>query len=269
MSNPIALKDNIKVVTSNNFLRATGLANTTLKARKLLYLAMAQCKKTDTGFLEYSISIPEFASFMGVDASNVYDSAKDIARELMDGKIEIETPSNRNSKYNLEIFHLFKKCTYTDNANIVFQMSEEMTPILLNLKRDFTSALLNDFAKMRSNHSIEIWHLIQKEFKARKLGPFEKIIFTMYIDELKRVTGTTNIYKKTSHFKARVWEKALEEIWEQCGVKITYTDIKKSRKVVGFKCTAQHEVYIGTDALTEEFKESVKKKAAELHKNMG
>ena len=43
-------KENIKTVTSNQFITACGLEGISLKARKLLYIAISQSKKTDTEF---------------------------------------------------------------------------------------------------------------------------------------------------------------------------------------------------------------------------
>lgn len=54
-------KESVKVVTSNSFIKACGLEDLSLKGRKLLYLAISQCKRTDTEFYEYNISVKSFA----------------------------------------------------------------------------------------------------------------------------------------------------------------------------------------------------------------
>lgn len=40
----------IKVVTTNDFITSCGLDKISLKARKLLYIAIAQCKLSDNKF---------------------------------------------------------------------------------------------------------------------------------------------------------------------------------------------------------------------------
>ena len=50
-----------RTVTSNQFITACGLEGISLKARKLLYIAISQSKKTDTEFYEYEIGVKEFA----------------------------------------------------------------------------------------------------------------------------------------------------------------------------------------------------------------
>ena len=46
----------VRTVTSNDFITALGIEEMTLKARKLLYIAISQCKKNDQEFFEYQIN---------------------------------------------------------------------------------------------------------------------------------------------------------------------------------------------------------------------
>lgn len=228
----INTKESIRVVTSNNFLRASGLENISLKARKLLYLAIAQCEKNDSEFFEYTITATDFAKFMDVDISNVYREADKITDELMKGFIKY-IPDGTKSFHK---FQLFKRCDYEhDEGLLTFEMSSDMSPILLNLKKDFTQPLLDDFAHMRSNYSIEIWHLMQREMHSRKAGLLDSITFTISLEELRRITGTQKKFVRLSQFKVKVLDRATTEIEKNCGMVVTYTDIKKGRAVIGFQ----------------------------------
>ena len=51
----------VRTVTSNDFITAMGIDEMTLKARKLLYIAISQCKKNDQEFFEYQINAKDFA----------------------------------------------------------------------------------------------------------------------------------------------------------------------------------------------------------------
>ena len=225
----------VRVVTSNNFIRAAGLENISLKARKLLYLAMAQSRKTDEEFYEFTISIKTFSELMDIHPSNVYDTADEITDELMHGFINCS-----KNKKEFEKFHLFRICTYQEGKGITFRISEEITPILLNLQRDFSQPLLNEFMRMRSNYSIQIWHFFQMKMK-RKDGPgiSSPIVFTASVEELRAVTGTQNKLHQIGQFKERVLEQAIREIYENCAVRVSYTQIKKGRTVVAFEFTVK------------------------------
>ena len=57
----------VRTVTSNDFITAMGIEEMTLKARKLLYIAISQCKKNDQEFFEYQINAKDFAKLMDMD----------------------------------------------------------------------------------------------------------------------------------------------------------------------------------------------------------
>ena len=250
----INTKETIRVVTSNNFLRASGLENISLKARKLLYLAIAQCEKNDSEFFEYTISAADFAKFMNVKSSNVYQEADTITDELMRGFIKYKP----DGKKDFCKFQLFKRCDYKhDEGLLTFEMSDDMSPILLNLKRDFTQPLLDDFAHMRSNYSIEIWHLMQREMHSRKAGMVDSITFTISLDELRRITGTQKKFVRLSQFKVKVLDRATTEIEKNCGMIVTYTDIKKGRAVIGFEFSIVSLMNVDESQIKPETKQKV------------
>lgn len=227
MKKKVSTDATIRTVTSNDFITACGLDEISLKARKLLYVAIAQCKKNDSDFFEYTLNIQDFARLMEIDTSNVYKVADHLTDELLRGFIRIE--NNRHwRKYSL-----FSQCDY-NNGFLYFKLNSDMTGFLLGLKNNFTQPLLQDFLRMRSPYSMEIWHLMQREMHSKKPGLTEKIEFELSLDELRQVTGCQKKLKQIGQFKERVLDKAIREIWENCGVEISYTNIKKGRCITGF-----------------------------------
>lgn len=239
-------RESIRTVTSNNFITALGLDKISLKARKLLYLAISQCKQTDKQFYEYRISALEFANLMDISASHVYEEADHITDELMHGFLKTETEDGFR-KYSL-----FARCEYTGSADLVFKLNPDMTDFLLNLKGDFSKPLLDDFMRMNSRYSIAIWHLMQREMRSKKPSVTGEIEFDLKLEELREVTGTTDKFNKISHFKDKVFDKALREIKDNCSVDIAYEHIKKGRTVVGFHCTARSVYHVNQSAISQE-----------------
>lgn len=229
-------KESVKVVTSNSFITACGLEDLSLKGRKLLYLAISQCKKTDTEFFEYSISVKSFADMMDIDASNIYVEMDATTDELMRTFIKY-----RDGK-SVRKYSLFSLCQYNDST-IRFKLNPDMTEFLLELKGNFSQPLLAEFVRMRSPYSMAIWHLMQREMNSKKPYADHIIEFDLSLDELREVTGTEKKLEKLSNFKNRVLDKALKEIDENCNVVITYEHIKQGRKVIGFHFTAKSKWY--------------------------
>ena len=144
-------RSTVKVVTANSFITAHGMDKMSLNARKLLYLAISQCRKTDTDFYEYSISIRDFADLTGIQENNLYSHAKGITKDLMSTTIECALGSRDYDQYSL-----FSKCSYrAGEGTITFKLNPDMTNFLLNVKKDFTQPLLADFVKMNSPYSAE------------------------------------------------------------------------------------------------------------------
>lgn len=231
-------RKNLKVVTSNSFITAKGLENISLKARKLLYLTTAQIQLGDTEFFEYKIKASEFAELMGISASHVYEEADKITDELM--KLYISVVPEGKKKFKK--YHVIRTCEYDDEAYLKVKIDDEMLGFFVGLKKNFSKPELFDFLKMNSNYSIEIWHLMQREMRSNKPAA-RRIEFYLSLEELRQVTGTTEIksYDKLSNFKNRILDKALREIKDNCATKITYTNKKKGRTVIGFDFVAINE----------------------------
>jgi len=228
-------RENLKVVTDNRLIDARDLSSLSLNARKLFYIAVSQCRKTDTKFYEYQTSPGELADLWGIDRSNVYREADKIATELMKIVITLQT-----GKKSFQKRHLFEKCTYDDNSMLTFKLHTEMTDLLLGLKKDFTQPLVWDFMKMRSPYSMALWHYFQKEMRSFKPMAHQSFEFDLTLEELRKVTGTETKLKSISEFKRFVLDKALVEIRRNCWVDITYNNIKRGRTVVGFRFTAKN-----------------------------
>lgn len=229
-------RDDIRVVTSNNFLRATGLEKISLRARKLLYIALAQSRFNDKKLFEYTISAKEFASLTGVQANHIYEEADKITDELMKGFVKYRPFGRREFVKH----QLFKTCRYVD-GDLTFELSEEMTPIVLNLRHDFSMPLLHDFLQMRSNYSIEIWHLIQPYLGKDRPSPKDPPVeWEISLAELRERTGTTDKFVQVGQFKSRVLDPALREIEQRCGYRITYGNVKEGRLVTGFRFSCEN-----------------------------
>lgn len=227
-------RESLTVVTDNGLIDAQDLPKLSLNARKLFYVAVSQCKRNDKEFYEYETTPAELAEMWGISRQEVYQVAEKICKELMQIVITIRT-----GKKAFKMRHLFEKCNYDDDAKLTFKLHNEMTDLLLGLKKDFSKPLVWDFMKMRSPYSMALWHLFQKEMKSFKPMMTQRIEFDISLEELRAVTGTENKLKQVGEFKKRVLDKALKEIKRNCWVNITYDNIKRGRTITGFRFTAE------------------------------
>lgn len=253
MALPVDKRVSIKVVSANDFITAKELSALPLNSRKLLYLAISQCKKSDKEFYEYAISAKDFAEMMGIDESNIYRDGRKITGRLMGLSLDCDLYGQGYEQYGL-----FSKCTYKKKDGIIrFKLNPDMTNFFLNLKKDFSQPLLEDFVHMNSPYSMAIWHLMQREMHSKKPSITQTIEFDLTLAELRSVTGTESKLKQIGQFKERVLDKAIREIRDNCGVVVTYTNIKDSRTIVGFHFTVIQEHHIDEATIPEHIKRQV------------
>jgi len=247
----IDIRSSLKTVTSNSFITAKGLEKLSIQARKMLYVAISQCRKNDKDFYTYEISVKEFAELMNITPDAVYKTADGITDELMSGVLRVIPEGKKYFKK----YSLFSMCEYEHDGVLKFKLNKDMTNFLLELKGDFTQPLLEDFLKMKSPYSMAIWHLMQREMHSHKPNITNVIQFDLSLEELRKVTGTQNKLKQIGEFKKRCFDKALREIDENCGVKIAYENIKKGRTVVGFHCSAMSVYHIDENKIPQNVKD--------------
>ena len=197
-----------------------------------------------------------------IDARNEYKEADVHSDELIRGFVKNQ---EKNSK-SWRKYQLFDMCQYTENGSIRFEISKQMTDFLLNLTGSFSQPLLHDFLKMRSPYSMAIWHLMQMKMKSKKPGITATMGFDISLAELRKVTGCTDKLKQVGEFKKRVLDKALREIFDCAGVKITYQNIKVGRTVEGFRFFAEGIAHIDLNRIPLAEQERIQANAERLKK---
>ena len=267
MAKKVDRRESVKVVTSNSFVTAdlmgVGPAKLSLQARKLLYVAISQCRQTEHDFYGFELTAIEFADLMGVSVKGVYQDADRVTNELMSGFVRIQTKEDGYRKYSL-----FSYCEYS-NGILSFKLNPDMTGFLLDLKRDFSQPLLEDFLHMKSEMSMAIWHYMQRQMHSKKPRIGSSIEFTCDLDVIRNITGTVDTFTRISDFKRYVWNKAIREIRDNCGVNVVYTDIKKGRKITGFACLAKSEMDTPISKEVRAKVEAGKRRIAEEQKRRG
>jgi len=162
-------------------------------------------------------------------------------------------------------YTLFSSCEYEEGYGVIrFKLNTDMADLLLRLGKSFTQPLLQDFMRMRSTYSMAIWHLMQREMHSIKPGITNELTFFISIDELRKVTGTEESFRRLSDLKRFVLDKAIKEIKELCWVEVEYENVKRGRTVVGFNFTARSLIHVNVESIPIEVRERIEARAKEL-----
>ena len=232
-------------VTSNYVCQANVLIksrqNLSINAAKIVRACIMQIRPDDMELRAFKIKINELADMLGISSSNLYRDIRDLCTEISSSKLEMKQGKS------WAMYPWAAECRYDDETHYVtIQLNSKLKPFLLNLKDTYKSAkyMYDSLKLMRSPYSVRIYEMIIEEIKLKKL-PLEGADAILYIEDIRNgchlwiddEKGEQKIlYGKISHLKSRVIDQAVKEINESvAGYRVTYTDMKQGRSIIGFK----------------------------------
>lgn len=111
---------------------------------------------------------------------------------------------------------------------------------------------------------MQIWHLMQREMRSKKPGVTQTLTFDLSLQEIREATNTLDKFERISDIKRYVLDKAIKEIEKNCGVVITYSNLKKGRSVVGFRFSAIAEFHADESQIKQSTKHKVEQVKGQL-----
>ncbi len=227
----VSFSEDNHVDVKNDFISAEYPDGMKAADMKMLRFVISQCRKGDKEFFEYEFSASEIAEHFHMDRHNLYKEAADmVEKRLFNCNLRI------GSEKDYELIHLFKKSRYKDGT-FTMKMDEEAADLFLNLRGQFTEIPIYPILQMRSKNSIRIYELICQKFMS--CYPHAEIATSIdcTLEELRKITeaDTRKSYDHAGHFKDKILFPSLAEIETAANWKIICTDIKRSRRITGFR----------------------------------
>lgn len=206
--------------------------NMSLKAMKLIRLAIMQIKPADKELRTYKISVKELADILDVNANNLYSCLPEVTKEMMKSLLEIEDQTTTRFKY----YNWTAICEYVPDDGLYIQLSDKLKPLLLNLRNHYTQYPLEAVVKMKSEYSIRFFELILAKINCQVL-PLNGLDVYLSLSEIRNVCGcNSKMYDEFSKIKQKVIDKAISEVDRWTTYRITYSKenyLKQNRSVIG------------------------------------
>lgn len=229
------------VVKGNDLVQHTIYLMTTQQQKLLLYF-ISKIKPLDEAGTRYTISIQEFCDICGIDKNNGmnYINVKSSLERIDAVKAWIF----KDGRY--ERFQWFNRLIINPNdGKIQISFHETVWNELYDLHKKYTRYQLINVLPMKSKYSIRIFELCASYCYA---GAFE-----MPLEEFRKVIGVSEEdekkYTKNSHLKARILDKAEEEINNFTNLHISYALIKEGRSYKSISFKVEEKTPLG-EALT-------------------
>lgn len=221
-------KDMKNEVVKTNRLN-TVIQNLTLVELRLIQLAIVDSREKQQGLTidkPLFISAQRYADCFNVESHTAYEVLKGIEKTLFDRRFTFinERQNEVKSRWISQVeYHKGE-----GGISIIF------TPAVVNeitridgYETAFTKFLLEQTANLNSVYSVRLYELLKQWLEAKKA--------TLELELMRGQLGLgVNEYVRMSDFKKRVLDLAVNEINEKTDLNVSYTNIKKGRKIVGF-----------------------------------
>jgi len=212
------------VVQHNALVNARFDLNTT---ESRLFLAMlGRVQRDDVAFGRCQVSVREL---LGQSAShNTYDLVRRMLKDFASRTLLIEKVGPDGwplKKPSFIVIPLLAYAEYRDGEGLIeVQFNDLLRDYLLDLRRNFTQAQITELLKLKSASSYRIYWLLREyamQGKTSRLVP---------LATLKAILGLEQEYDRFNNFRARVLERARQELAET-DLPFTYEALKQGREV--------------------------------------
>lgn len=169
--------------------------------------------------LEYEeISLAEITTGY-MKSGQTYSAVKALEKKIAGDGVIVDT------RETLEFYNLFSgKIVYSKKNNTLrVALNSNLETFYLNLARNFSVFSLTELLELQKHSAQRLYHILKSYEYLEE--------FVIDIDELKRITNSTN-YKNYSDFEKRVLIPAQDEIFRKTTMRFYYETASKERKKI-------------------------------------
>lgn len=223
---------NKKITKSNSLINSS--YRLSLNELRIVLFGLSAINPMDAEFpLEHSFTKNEIAEFYAIPKKDRGAFYRDIEKALTTQfwnreftYYDQEREQNVSNRWLITIRHGGK------NPRLSYVYNPEIKKELQKLSTRFTSYFLTNVANMKSPFSIRFYEISIMHLNASKLN---QTMFKVEFDELKQKLAIEGKYARFANFKARVLDKAKDEINKFSDISFNFEVMKRGRLVTGIK----------------------------------
>lgn len=195
------MKKKLLVQQSNALIESS--QKLTLVERRLLYYILSRINPKEPKNT-FQLKVEDFADdFPQMGKGTIYNQLKDGVQKLF--KRDVQLITERGST---KIFYMLQAQEYKDKEGFLsVKFSEDMMPLIFELKQKYTSMLLENFKNLDSVYSLRLYELL---CQYQNTGKRE-----ITVEDLRFLLDCVETNKEFKFFKLRVIEPSIKEINEK------------------------------------------------------
>jgi hypothetical protein len=210
------------IVTQSNKL-VEARYNLPLGEQRLILTMIAKIQPDDEDFTEYRINVKDFADFLDIDKSNVYQEFHKIQKSIVSRVLVIHEADGPL------VIGWVSSAKYLENEGAVLLcIDPKLRPYLLQLKGNFTSYKLEMLLSFKSQYTMRLYGLLKQyeRLKARDIK----------MEELREMLGLrADQYPLYANFKTDLLRRIQKELAEKSDLTFEFDEIKHGRRVGAIK----------------------------------
>lgn len=170
----------------------------------------------------FIVTVKDVVELCEVSNNTAYRHLKEAADGLMRQQLFINVANKKRQKK----INWVSSAEYDERGGAIYiKFTADFIPYISQLRRDFTQYRLENILKFKSVYSIRIYELVVKwEGKQKEIA----------LDWLKDKFQIEDKYSKIGDLKKYILDVAVKEINEHSDMKVSYTQVKRGRNIVGF-----------------------------------
>lgn len=171
----------------------------------------------------FKLKVNDFlADFPNMDRNSVYAQIKEAGEKLWQREIILSKTKNK-----LDKIRLVSRQIYEDNqGTIEFTFTNEVMPLIFDLKSHFTTMILERFSELNSVYSLKLYELLCHA------NGMKKTKLSLSLEELRYYFNCTDTYSDWKDLKKWVIDPAIEEVSKKTDLSVTATfDRNGGRKI--------------------------------------
>ena len=212
-------KTSNKLVQQSNALIESS-QKLTLVERRLFYYILSKLNPKEPKNT-FQLKVEDFANdFPQMGNGTIYNQLKDGVQKLFKRDIQLIT-----ERGTTKVFHILQAQEYKDKEGFLsIKFSEDMMPLIFELKQKYTSMLLENFKNLDSVYSLRLYELL---CQYQSMGKRE-----ITVEDLRFFLDCVDTNKEFKFFKLRVIEPAIKEINAKTNLLIHKVEYKRiGRKI--------------------------------------
>lgn len=207
------------------------------REQKLVLYVISMIEPDDADFKRYVVNIGDFARLANLSKDDLYRELRELAEGLKSKVLLIPEHFDVETGKTVKLItSWFSDALISPNGEGYFavEISRNLKPYLLQVKREFYQFKLQQVMQMRSAYGIRLYQWL-KRWQFRR-----KVVIT--VSDLRGVIGamqpgkrgkTVNSLVPYADFKRRAVQPAIDEINEKSDLRVSFSEIKaKGSKAV-------------------------------------